>query len=518
MANSTDPFAQSVHGTNPQYLVEKITRLKIYNCTYWKEECFGLTAKSLIDKAIRLKYCGGNYGGNIKPTKFLCLVLKMLQLQPEREIVMEYIKNENFKYLRALGAFYLRLTGKADEVYHSLEPLLYDFRPIIYRGMSGWSVMHMDEFIDSLLREELVCDITLPHMVKRIKMEELKTLPPRKSNLEKELIEMAEMERLAALRDENDDEENEDENEVEQVQNNIVTAAPSKATTVKMTTIRSAEAMSSAVPNDHSTAVVFKDDDENENEEIVPTTTTKDRDLERSSRQNDGKADKEEQQCSRSKYSDDEDNDRQSRKKDRNRSRSRDDYDDRGSSRRKHRDDSRDRHTSSRRRDDSRDRRKDSRREDSRDRRRDSRSRSPDDRRNKRKDDKYPHGRNERDDRDYDYHRRDRYDDRPQKKKSSDKDVDDEELQAYSSQPKKSLDDKKISNEKRFDRMFGKKDSVPSSSTAANKSNPSNKKPSQGGKEIVNDKGEKFLITAPEGSVEYWNQIRESLGMKKLKS
>ena len=56
MANTTDPFAQTVHGTNPQYLVEKITRLKIYNCVYWKEQCFGLTAATIIDKAIALKY------------------------------------------------------------------------------------------------------------------------------------------------------------------------------------------------------------------------------------------------------------------------------------------------------------------------------------------------------------------------------------------------------------------------------------------------------------------------------
>jgi pre-mRNA-splicing factor 38A len=31
MANQTVPFAQSVHGTNPQYLIEQITRQKIYN-------------------------------------------------------------------------------------------------------------------------------------------------------------------------------------------------------------------------------------------------------------------------------------------------------------------------------------------------------------------------------------------------------------------------------------------------------------------------------------------------------
>jgi len=45
MANRTDPTARSVHGTNPQNLVEKILRSKIYQNTYWKEQCFGLTGR-----------------------------------------------------------------------------------------------------------------------------------------------------------------------------------------------------------------------------------------------------------------------------------------------------------------------------------------------------------------------------------------------------------------------------------------------------------------------------------------
>lgn len=176
MANTTDPFAAQVHGTNPQYLIEKITRLKIYNSFYWKEQCFGMTAASVIDKAILLRYCGGTYGGNLKPSNFLCLVLKMLQLQPDKDIVLEFIKNEDFKYLRALGAFYLRLVGKADDIYHYLEPLYNDYRKITYRGSSGWQSMHMDEFVDALLRDELVCDCALPHLAARVKLEDLGTL------------------------------------------------------------------------------------------------------------------------------------------------------------------------------------------------------------------------------------------------------------------------------------------------------------------------------------------------------
>ena len=51
----------------------------------------------LVDKAMSLNYIGGTYGGNTKPTPFLCLVLKMLQIQPEKDIVVEFIKNEDYK-------------------------------------------------------------------------------------------------------------------------------------------------------------------------------------------------------------------------------------------------------------------------------------------------------------------------------------------------------------------------------------------------------------------------------------
>lgn len=100
MANATDPSALSVHGVNPQHLIEKIMRNRIYASVYWKEQCFGLTSETLVDKAIELAYFGGTFGGNQQPTPFLCLLLKMLQLQPEIEVVREFIQNEEYKYVR----------------------------------------------------------------------------------------------------------------------------------------------------------------------------------------------------------------------------------------------------------------------------------------------------------------------------------------------------------------------------------------------------------------------------------
>ena len=66
MANRTVKDAHTIHGTNPQYLVEKIIRSRIYECKYWKEECFALSSELLVDKAMELKYVGGVVGGNIR--------------------------------------------------------------------------------------------------------------------------------------------------------------------------------------------------------------------------------------------------------------------------------------------------------------------------------------------------------------------------------------------------------------------------------------------------------------------
>ena len=129
--------------------------------------------KYWIVQAVGLRAAGGTFGGARKPCEFMCLTLKLLQIQPDKDIIIEYIKNDEFKYVRMLGdclpcqtyglcvgcvqqvdasaarnehmathwvcskvhclpshagAFYLRLVGKPLDVYNYLEPLLSDFR------------------------------------------------------------------------------------------------------------------------------------------------------------------------------------------------------------------------------------------------------------------------------------------------------------------------------------------------------------------------------------------------------
>ncbi|CAI5453575.1 unnamed protein product [Caenorhabditis angaria] len=193
MANRTDKAAKTVKGTNPQFLVEKIIRQRIYDSMYWKEHCFALTAELVVDKGMDLRYIGGIYAGNIKPTPFLCLALKMLQIQPEKDIVLEFIQQEEFKYIRALGALYLRLTFDSVEIYKYLEPLFNDFRKLRYMNKMGrFECLYMDEFIDHLLREDRYCDIQLPRLQKRVALEEVGVIQPYKSLLDGDLMGMSE--------------------------------------------------------------------------------------------------------------------------------------------------------------------------------------------------------------------------------------------------------------------------------------------------------------------------------------
>ncbi|KAG0375191.1 hypothetical protein BGX24_009425 [Mortierella sp. AD032] len=195
MDNKTVRDAIQIHGTNPQFLIEKILRTRIYESKYWKESCFGLTESSIIEKAYELNSIGGQYGVQ-KPTEFICLVLKLLQLQPREEIVIKYItgltETDNNKYLRALGAFYLRLVGKPVDIYNYLEPLLDDSRKLRKKGNNGYTLIHMDEYIDELLREERVCDVVLPRLTKRHVLEDAGELDPRISTLEKLEMELEE--------------------------------------------------------------------------------------------------------------------------------------------------------------------------------------------------------------------------------------------------------------------------------------------------------------------------------------
>tara|TARA_B100000780_G_C21036919_1_gene415894 strand:+ start:50 stop:982 length:933 start_codon:yes stop_codon:yes gene_type:complete len=172
--------------TNASTLVEKIVRQRIYRTTYWNERCLGLNEETLVDRAVELNHVGGTYGGSRRPTDFLCLVLKMLQMKPDPEIVLEFIRQKDQKYARALGCYYWRLTAKPQAVYQELEPLLTDYRKLRVRDIHGYKLITIDSFVEELLMQTHSCHLSLPTIPPRATLERAMLLEPRISLLQEE--------------------------------------------------------------------------------------------------------------------------------------------------------------------------------------------------------------------------------------------------------------------------------------------------------------------------------------------
>ena len=85
---------------------------------------------------------------------------------------------------------YLRLTGTPKDIYTELEPYYNDYRKLRVLTPQGSHIVHMDEFVDSLLNDEMAIGIALPYLDKRYVLEERGVLSPRVSVLEEEFEEM----------------------------------------------------------------------------------------------------------------------------------------------------------------------------------------------------------------------------------------------------------------------------------------------------------------------------------------
>lgn len=174
------------NGLNPATIMEKAVRERIVESYFFKEQCFAVNEADIVDRVVdHVSFIGGTYGSAQKPTPFLCLAFKLLQLAPGDDILREYLQfgGEKFKYLRALAVFYIRLTRRAKDVYTLLEPFLEDRRKLRRKGRAGTSLTYVDEFVDDLLVKDRVCGTSLWKMPSRDLLEDLDELEPRVSPL-----------------------------------------------------------------------------------------------------------------------------------------------------------------------------------------------------------------------------------------------------------------------------------------------------------------------------------------------
>lgn len=199
MSESTKQGFCRNYGTDPQSLVSQIVRDRIYSSRIWKEQCFALNAETILDVAKGLDAVGFCYGGYSRPTEFLCLLMKLLQISPSLEIVRAYlefsdgrpsndplVQVRDLRYMRALTAVYVRIVALPHLIYTLLEPLLSDYRKLFVLDSSGEYIeIRMDELIANLLDEnnDSLYGFHLPTIPRRKVLEAKGTLEQYKSIL-----------------------------------------------------------------------------------------------------------------------------------------------------------------------------------------------------------------------------------------------------------------------------------------------------------------------------------------------
>lgn len=211
--------AVAPNGLNPATILEKAVRERIVDSYFWKEQCFGVNEADVVDRVVEHVRCvGGTTGTTQKPTPFLCLALKLLQLAPDDAVLAAYLRQggDRFKYLRALALFYVRLTRPAADVYATLEPYLADRRKLRRKGRAGTQLTFVDEFVDDLLVKSRVCATSLWKLPQREDLEDLGKLAPRESalgDIDAILDEEDEEDEKEKNRDEEEDDDSEDDSE-----------------------------------------------------------------------------------------------------------------------------------------------------------------------------------------------------------------------------------------------------------------------------------------------------------------
>ncbi len=187
-----------IHGVNPVLLIEKILRERILYSLYWQQPCVTLNLMTLLDEVVFNVKLIGTYSdaGKVRPTRFICIILRLLQIQPTFDIIAYLLQQNDFKYLQAIAALYVRITMNSIDIYKNLEPLLSNYcRLRIYESGKSY-IIHMDEYIDNLLTGSSFCDLTFPRIIRRDQLEETGKLDERLSSIrddfEKEVEEQEE--------------------------------------------------------------------------------------------------------------------------------------------------------------------------------------------------------------------------------------------------------------------------------------------------------------------------------------
>lgn len=175
------------------HLIEPIIRHRIQDSIFYKQYLYLTNELTILPVIVNhVKYISGTDSMG-RPSPFICSLLRLLELEPLKEIIsicLNQMGYNEFKYLTALVLTYIRLVYSSDEVYIILDEYIKDYRKLriklrspIFSDKTGlpihYSLTYMDEWVDNLINKDRLVDIVLPRLVVRSSLVEKQLVEPR---------------------------------------------------------------------------------------------------------------------------------------------------------------------------------------------------------------------------------------------------------------------------------------------------------------------------------------------------
>lgn len=164
---------------NRAHLVESIIRHRIQDSLFYKQHLYLTNELTIVPVIVNeVKYVGGT-DSNGRPSPFLCCLLRMLELEPEDDILSLYLRQNGyneFKYLTALTLLYCRMASGPQTVFTLFDEYILDYRKLRFKLKVPqfvnnlpihYKVIHMDLWVDSLVVEDRVVDLAMPFLPAR---------------------------------------------------------------------------------------------------------------------------------------------------------------------------------------------------------------------------------------------------------------------------------------------------------------------------------------------------------------
>ena len=132
--------------------MEHTTRRAILNSPLYLMEfkhlgVIGLLKDVLLTRNIDLKY-------GREPSRFLCALVRLYMLHPDRSIVNEMLSVKNFSYANAFAAIHVRCYWPSLDIHKALTPLLSNYTKIHVSGLESFGLqghIPLDVLIEALL-------------------------------------------------------------------------------------------------------------------------------------------------------------------------------------------------------------------------------------------------------------------------------------------------------------------------------------------------------------------------------